>query len=371
MTRRYALLVVAVAAGLALAGCIGGDGGDAMDGNASMNGTMENEDALDNDGAMEEGGAMEDDDGAMTNDSTDDGAMEDDGAMSSTASTLTLDVQSLPTLDEGVYEGWAIDGDEKVSTGTFHAGDDLSFDVDRDLAEADSIMVTVEPQPDDDPAPSGVVLLQGAVEDGTADLAFPVDLANASGSYILATPTNGADSQETAGVWFLDVPDPSPALELPTLGDGWSYEGWAVTQGQPVTSGRFDAPSGADDFDGYSGDQAAPPFPGEDFLRNAPDDLDFPADLADGSSRIVVSVEPDVDGEDPTGPAPFQIKPLVGDVPADADDHTDLDLQRNLDGVPSGTATIHHDGATTDDGAMDGDDGTMEDDGAMDGSMDG
>lgn len=291
--------------------------------------------------------------------------MEDD-ASGSTASTLSFDVQDLPTLDEGVYEGWAIYGDETVSTGTFHAGDDLTFDVDRDLAEADSVVVTIEPEPDDDPAPSGVVLLQGAVRDGTADLTFPVDLSNASGSYILATPTNGGDSQETAGVWFLDVPDPSPALELPTLGEGWTYEGWVVTQGQPVTSGRFDDPSGADDFDGYSGDRDGPPFPGEDYLRNAPDGLDFPADLADGSSTVVVSVEPDVDGEDPTGSAPFQIKPLVGDVPEDASDHTDLGLERDLDGVPSGTATIHHDGAMADDdGAMDGDDGSM--DGSMDG----
>ncbi|MDR6223506.1 hypothetical protein [Methanococcoides alaskense] len=48
-----------------------------------------------------------------------------------------------------------------------------------------------------------------------------------------------------------------------------------------------------------------------------------------------------MNGVDPTGEAPFQIKPLVGEVPAGAADHLNYQMGLNLDSVPSGTATIN------------------------------
>lgn len=264
--------------------------------------------------------------------------MTDEGGMA--GSSLTFAFDGLPELAAGHYEGWAVFGDEKVSTGTFSAGDEYAFEVDRDLTDADRIVVTIEPDDDMDGAPSGVVLLAGAVESGTAELSFPVSFDMVGGSYILATPTNGGGTNETAGVWFLDPSGPSASLSLPELPRGWAYEGWVLTQGTPLSTGRFRDPAAADGFDGYSGMADAPPFPGEDFLANAPDGVDFPVDLADGASEVVVSVEPDVDGTDPTGPAPFAIKPLAGAVPEGADDHTPYDLSANEGTVPGGTATI-------------------------------
>lgn len=336
LDRRSVLRGAGIALAAGVAGCTSssdgdGDGGDGDDG-------MDDGDGMEDDG-MSENESM--DDGSMDDSSMDDGDDMDgsDDSMSETA-TVRWEFANLPELAEGVYEGWAIVGDEKLSTGRFTAGEDATGQVEAAPGDIDKAVVTIEPEPDDDPTPSGVVILAGGVSDGSADLSFPVDFSDAAGSYILATPTNGGDSAETAGIWFLDPSGPAPSLDLPELPGGWAYEGWGVTQGTPLTTGRFTDVATADDFDGYSGEMDAPPFPGEDFLQNAPSGVDFPADFADGNSRVVVSVEPDIDGMDPTGAAPFAIKPLVGSVPERADDHTPYDLQHNVGNSPSGSATI-------------------------------
>ena len=257
------------------------------------------------------------------------------------ANELVLTFDGLEPLEEGYYEGWAIFGEEKVSTGTFNMGDELSFAAPENIGEADAIVITIEPEDDADPEPSGIVILQGDLSEGSADLEFPVDLSGASGSYILATPTNGPDTDENSGIWFLQLPEPpTPGLELPELPDGWVYEGWAVFEGTPLTSGKFTAVDEVDGFDGFSGVEPGPPFPGEDYLVNAPMGVTFPIDLGDGESLVVISIEPDMDGVDPTGEGPFQIKPLVGEVPAGAQDHENYPMILSLDSIPSGTATI-------------------------------
>jgi hypothetical protein len=182
--------------------------------------------------------------------------------------------------------------------------------------------------------------LAGSVADSKADLtvaatdALGDDFTSATGSYILATPTNGSETNELSGIWFLDPSGPSATLTLPTLPTGWKYEGWAVIDGTPVTSGKFTAVDEADESDPYSGAEDAPPFPGEDFVENAPSGLTFPTDLSGG--KVVISVEPDPDDDT----APFALKPLVHDVPDPAADHTSYDMTNNAAAFPTGTATI-------------------------------
>jgi hypothetical protein len=169
-----------------------------------------------------------------------------------------------------------------------------AFPVDRDLSDADTIVSTIEPGNDTDTEPSGIVLLTGSVDKSAADLSFPLDLSEANGTYILATPTNGSDTDELSGIWFLQLPEPpGVGLVLPELPAGWIYEGWVVNEGIPITSGRFTMADAADLFNGYSSTEPSPPFPGEDYLENAPDGVTFPIDLADGDSLAVISVEPD------------------------------------------------------------------------------
>jgi hypothetical protein len=203
------------------------------------------------------------------------------------------------------------------------------------------IVVTIEPLPDPDPGPSGIAILVGTPAKRAAELAFPVDLTGAAGSFILATPTDADTTDETAGVWFLDpTAGPGASLDLPTLPTGWVFEGWGVTQGSPLTTGRFTSVSGADLSSPFSGPNPGPPFPGEDFLANLPAGITPPVDLADGSSMIVITVEPDLGGVDPTGPGPFSIKPLVTPVAAGAAPHTSIALSQDLSTVPSGHASF-------------------------------
>lgn len=275
-------------------------------------------------------------------DMTDD-MMQDDDMMKDTmdkaVSQLSFDT-NLAELEEGHYEGWLIIGDKKYSTGKFDAGDEMTFDIDKNLADLDKVVITIEPEGDTDDVPSGVVVLAGDVASGDVALSFPVDFFDASGSVILATPSDGSDTNETSGIWFLNLPDPSVALDLPELPSGWVYEGWAVHDGTPITSGRFTEVDEADDFAGFSGPEATPPFPGEDFLENAPNGLSFPIDLADGESAIVLSVEPDIDGVDPTGDGPAQAKPLLVAVAENQADHENIALDLNLDSLPRGSATL-------------------------------
>ena len=70
----------------------------------------------------------------------------------------------------------------------------------------------------------------------------------------------------------------------------------------------------------FSGPMGGPPFPGEDFLINAPEGLTFPLDLS--GQVVVISVEPTPD----TSPKPYSIKPLAGLVPLDAADHALLPM---------------------------------------------
>ena len=272
--------------------------------------------------------------------------------------SLDLTLVGVAPLGGGhTYEGWAIVGGEPVSTGRFIVNDEgLMLDTDGqvipggtmrldglDPATVEAVVLTIEPANDPDPAPSAAKYLGGPVVDGTATLttsfdgAFGTDFGAAFGNYVLATPSNGKDSDELAGIWWLEPQSPTDmdaGLSLPDLPQGWVYEGWVVLDGTPVSTGRFSSVLEADDFAGFSGDEATPPFPGEDLLTNAPDGMTFPANLQ--GAMAVVSVEPAEDDD----PAPFAIKPLAGAIPADAEPGTVYKMENKAGGLPSGTATF-------------------------------
>ncbi|MBX2844582.1 MAG: hypothetical protein KTR13_00095, partial [Saprospiraceae bacterium] len=145
--------------------------------------------------------------------------------------------------------------------------------------------------------------------------------------------TTTETDDEFSGVWFIELDGgPQPALTLPTLAAGWNYEGWAVIDGVPYSTGTFRTASGSDDAATFSGPNPGPPFPGEDFIQGGTT-VTFPTDLR--GATIVISVEPDPDNE----MAPFALKPLVGNVPANALDHVSFDLGQNLVDIPTGTVT--------------------------------
>lgn len=239
-----------------------------------------------------------------------------------TAGTLALSLNGLEDLGAGyAYEGWVIVDGAPVSTGTFTvngAGElsETSFDLPSEtLDAATAFVLSIEPVPDSDPAPSAVKYLSGDFSGNTASVNAGIvgDFSSSTGEFIIATPTTTSTSDDFSGVWFLNNTGSSPVagLNLPELTAGWAYEGWAVIDGTPVSTGQFTDVAAADWAADFSGtDASGPPFPGEDFIMNAPAGLSFPTDLS--GVTMVISVEPQPDNS----AAPFALKPLVGSSPA-------------------------------------------------------
>jgi hypothetical protein len=208
----------------------------------------------------------------------------------STDYDLGLEFTNLMQLTSGHYEGWLIVSGAPVSTGKFNisgSGEivdhitgtpltDPFLVADLDITNVTDFVLSVEPDGDTDSIPAAIKPMAGAYDSGTMNGSLShnigVDLSSISGEYILATPTDDPAGNELSGVWFLNTTGPAAGLTLPDLsGTDWIYEGWGVISGIPVTTGRFNMSNEADDFDGYSHtNNSGPPFPGEDFILNAP-----------------------------------------------------------------------------------------------------
>ena len=264
------------------------------------------------------------------------------------STNVQLDLTGLEPLGEGfVYEGWVIIDGAPVSTGRFNIEADgsltfLTGSLADDVSEATTVVITIEPADDPDPGPAAPKPLAGDVVDGVAELsvghpaALGDDFSGAGGQFLVATPTTADNPDDDySGVWFIEVTDAGPVqgLDLPTLPEGWVYEGWAVIDGQPVSTGRFVDPGAPDDFSGFSGPDGSPPFPGEDFIVNAPDGLSFPTDLR--GDTVVISIEP----ADDDSPAPFAFKPLAAEIPADLEVPGAVVLGAGP-ALPTGVATL-------------------------------
>lgn len=261
---------------------------------------------------------------------------------------LNLSISNLdPNSADERYEGWIVVDGTPVSTGLFEvdangALSQTSFSVNaNDLAAATDFVLTLEPHPDSDPAPSHIKIIGGAFNNNSASInathgaALGMDLSTSTGEFVFATPTTSDSTDELSGVWFVNPMTSMPGLDLPSLPANWAYEGWAVINGQPVSTGVFTSVSGADDASTFSGtDMAGPPFPGEDFVMNAPSGLMFPTDLT--GAPIVISIEPVPDNS----AAPFMFKPLFGTSPNPTSEHTVYPLMNQTNSTfPSGMAT--------------------------------
>lgn len=260
---------------------------------------------------------------------------------------LEVSINGLEDLgDNYKYEGWLIVDGAPITAGIFSVDangnmSETSFTVNEaDLSAATKYVLTIEPSPDSDPGASSTHVLAGDFSGNTATItvgdgaALGSDFTASTGGYIIATPTTADMTDENSGVWFVDPVAGAATLDLPTLPAGWAYEGWAVIDGAPVSTGTFTSLTGADNAAPFSGAEMAPPFPGEDFINNAPAGTTFPTDLANGT--IVISIEPSPDNS----PAPFVLKPLVGMVPAAVVNGTVYDMGNNATATnPTGSVS--------------------------------
>lgn len=273
-----------------------------------------------------------------------------------TTGNLTLNLQGLEALGtDYVYEGWLIVDGNPVSTGVFSSVNfPQTFTVGLDdLQDATKFVLTIEPAGETGTAalaPAATKLLAGDFSGNSATVNSDNIVVNNSGTiktlasswgkYILATPTDTDNTNEASGVWFLDNSNAPPAvagLGLPELTDGWKYEGWVVLNGTPVSTGTFLSVTAADDnaaTSPYKGTTSnGPAFPGEDYLIGSAAGVNFPTDLK--GATVVISVEPSPDNS----PTPFTLKPLAHVVPANAADHTVIDMGSGPVAILSGTVT--------------------------------
>jgi hypothetical protein len=264
------------------------------------------------------------------------------GCGGDTAATRQIGVtfSGLEPLGSGyVYEAWLIVDGAPVSGGRFtlNAGQTtVALTAPADQADgATAFVLTIEPAAGDDPAPAKTHVLAGTLSGGGATLsaAHPAalgdDFLDAAGSYILETPSTATVADDfDQGIWYLDPTGPGASLDLPTLPEGWAYEGWIATAGGPISTGRFLSVSAAD-LDGTgpdAGPDSGPPFPGQDFID--------PALVLIGTTAVI-SIEPEPDDS----AAPFAFKPLVDEVGSVAA-AVPQTMSNNAVSFPSGSVTL-------------------------------
>lgn len=256
-----------------------------------------------------------------------------------TVKTITQSFQNLPDLGANyVYEGWLISGAEKISTGRFSHSEATSYTSGLiDIVKADAAttyVLTIEPKTEtgaDLISPSGWIFSKGNFTNKTAtpstnDALFSgsSNLETATGNFFLKAPSVGSTGSDANGIWFINALPPTTGgfTSLPTLANGWIYEGWIVVPNSsgtptPVSTGRFTDPNKADvSFFGaannneFKGPNGVPPFPGEDFISDPNSrysSVTFPIDLK--NATVVISIEPTTnDAATPFGLKPFAIK---------------------------------------------------------------
>ncbi len=174
--------------------------------------------------------------------------------------------------------------------------------------DATGFFVTIEPEGDDDPAPSGNTVLGGPIaSDETADLTTAGllgsggpglgDFSGAAGTAVLTTPTDGPGN-DARGLWFTtDATGNVPGLSLPVLSGSNTYEAFVTADGATFTSlGRFRDPADFDDdFMSHQGRAAGSVgfrAPGQDAVQGFATSRPSAFDLADGGRRIEITVEP-------------------------------------------------------------------------------
>ncbi len=304
---------------------------------------------------------------AISCDSDDESNKENDASLAS----VNLNITGLEALgDDFVYEGWLIVDGSPISTGRFTDPELKSQEVDKDmLASAAAYVLSIEPanETGDDlvePAPTKLFRAEFAEGSNTAAISYKtinekfadleVTKTEISGKFFLRTPTDeamgaGDNDNNEAGVWFgtPGTMPPAASLELPVLAadSGWKYEGWAVVNGVPYSTGTFSNPKLADDnamasldnrpIETFRGaENFGPPIPGEDFINNLEGTgFEGGADLK--GATIVISLEPNPDDDKKK---PFTLKPLAGMAGQETAPRA-YDFGENLKSFPTGTIT--------------------------------
>lgn len=252
-------------------------------------------------------------------------------------STIEANISELPVLpDSMTYVGW-FNSDDYGAVKVFAMDADqngsikyVSNEKFENLLRAQEFFITTEKKSvisDSNLVPSERILLFGRFSDAACNLTISEtspDFENLNEVFNLATPTNGPETDELSGVWFVDSISTNlqAGLNLPDLYAGWIYEGWVQIDGQYISTGRFVNPKAADLYSAFGGALAGYNFPGEDFLIDSTQTFSFPINLS--NANVIVSIEYN-DGRT-HGTEPF-LKIFEATVPASAQSDVSYPLQ--------------------------------------------
>jgi hypothetical protein len=228
--------------------------------------------------------------------------------------SFTLQTENFPTIQLGHYALWGRKNDESILfIKRFNSIDNQIKNLDgRDLTELsleklnelNSFFVTIENEGDRDETPNNFILMESQILEGKSELKFELSIPKTDSTFMLATPTDGNSTiNELSGLWFKDADEELPSLNLPLSQQNFIYEIRLINTiaNNSLLIGRFDNPREEDNSKIYSLTSEGFKFPGEDLLRNLPEPLEAPLNLANGDYQVVVSLEPDIDGVDITG----------------------------------------------------------------------
>ena len=135
-----------------------------------------------------------------------------------------------------------------------------------------------------------------------------------------------------------------PGLSIPNTPAGWKYEAQLVYKDQIIAAGRFTKPSDRDDFGVFTPNpDQTPNFPGEDYLQGAPSRLgvDFPANLTSGEWQIIISIEPDQNGTDPTGDDVFFLQPFKANIAQGTANYQEQQLTLDTSKFPTAAVSLN------------------------------
>ncbi len=288
-------------------------------------------------------------------------------------SRIQLDLPDLQALgDSAWYEGWIKwgDDDDLKSIGVFSVNSlgvwsQTAFDVNLGyLQEAKTFLLTIEKDNipgyqvtkntvdttiiDSVEGPSNFKIIgadilanSGTFSIGQDDI-LDFNFSEASGNFMLDTPTDTLNLNPKSGLWFVDKDSVGviiKGLNLPTVPSNWTYEGWIVMNGTIVSTGKFRNPGAGDNeiiyYDTLTTGYA---YPGEDFLQNAPAGLTFPVDLSNSGAEVYITLEPSYPDN---SNSPFSsIIPVRVTIPAGANADIIYPMETNILSFPSGSITL-------------------------------
>lgn len=218
--------------------------------------------------------------------------------------------EKLPPVPDGHYELWGKrpdGGEERLAAFTVRVGGAL-FTLTGDALQTvpvselpppnATLLLTVEQGAEPAVSRSPRVLLRGTLAETRVDFTAVLSGRLPSDNQALLQAPSDARAPDTTGVWFASSAAggkaPAAGLKLPTAPAGWVYGGFVTTATSTILrTGAFRDPAQPDDEAPFSGSGKRLSVPGEDFVRNAPEGVRFPLNLADGRSTVVVALLPE------------------------------------------------------------------------------